>query len=169
MQVPAQLVGSAAACEWRWRCDWRGLDGGPTGVLGKGFAGAPARVLPWRPLSSPARLLPGALWSSLAGIPPRIITFLSGYLILNVFTKICMPPRGCLPNPCPIGVVDSRVTSLRRCGASCHGKDLAGLARVVPRQGPCRGGLLCPLCSLWSWRRSAPLQLRPYLGSPPLP
>ena len=74
-QVPAQLVGLAAACERWWRFDWRGPDGGPTGVLGKGLAGAPARVLPRRLLSSPARLLPGALWSSLAGIPPRIIIF----------------------------------------------------------------------------------------------
>ena len=45
-QVPAQLVGSAAACERRWSFDWRGPDDDPTGVLGKGLAGAPARVLP---------------------------------------------------------------------------------------------------------------------------
>src|SRR4051812_49324068 len=30
------------------------------------------------------------------------------------------------------------------------------------------GGLLCSLCSLWPWRRSASLQLQPYLGLPPL-
>ena len=72
-QVLAQLVGSAAACEWRWRFDWRGPDGGPTGVLGKGLAGAPTRVLSGRLLSSPARRLPGALWSSSAGIPPRVV------------------------------------------------------------------------------------------------
>src|SRR4051812_38890045 len=110
MQVPAQLVGSAAACERRWRRDWRWSDGGPAGVLGKGLAAAPARVLPGRPLSSPARLLPGALWFPLAGIPPRTIIVQSVHLILNVFTKICIPPRGCLPNPCPMGAVDSRVT-----------------------------------------------------------
>src|SRR3954466_3023384 len=92
-QVPAELVGSAAACERRWGRDWCGPDGGPTGVLGKGLTGAPDRVLPWRSLSSPARLLPGALWSSWAGIPPRVVTFLSGHLVLNVFTKICMQPR----------------------------------------------------------------------------
>src|SRR3954470_5720235 len=40
----------------------------------------------------------------------------------------------------PWGAVDSRVTSLHRCGASCHGKDLAGLAKAAPRQGSCRGG-----------------------------
>ena len=75
-QVPAQLVGSAAACERRWRFSQRGPDGGPAGVLGKGLAGAPARVLPRRLLSSPARRLPGALWSSLAGIPPRVVVSL---------------------------------------------------------------------------------------------
>src|SRR3954466_11465542 len=52
-----------------------------------------------------------------------------------------MPPRGCLPNPCPMGAVDSRVTSLRRCGASWHGKDLAGLAKAASRQGSCGLGL----------------------------
>ena len=143
-QVPAQLVGSAAACKRRWRCDWCGPDGGPTGVLGKGLAGAPTRVLPWRLLSSSARLLPGALWSSLAGIPPRVITFLGGHLVLNVFTKICMPPRGCLLNPCPMGAVDSRVTRSVSVGRAATarvlsgwlkpppGKDLAGGVRFVP-------------------------------------
>ena len=55
---------------------WRGPDGGPTGVLGKGLAGAPARVLLRRLLSSPARRFPGALWSSSAGIPPRVVVSL---------------------------------------------------------------------------------------------
>ena len=76
------------------------------GVLGEGLAVAPARVLPWRLLSFPARLLSGALRFSLAGILPRAVIFYSVYLILNVFGKICMPPRGCLPNPCPMGAVD---------------------------------------------------------------
>src|SRR3954464_1988826 len=75
-QVPAQLVGSVAACERRWGRDWCGPDGGPTGALGEGLAGTPARVLPRRLLSSLARLLPGALWFFLAGIPPRVSTFL---------------------------------------------------------------------------------------------
>ena len=75
-QVPAQLVGSAAACMRWWRFNRRGPDGGPVGVLGKGLAGAPGRVLPRRLLSSPARHLPGALWSSSAGIPPRVVVSL---------------------------------------------------------------------------------------------
>src|SRR3954469_22071605 len=66
------------------------------------------------------------------------------YLILNVFTKICMPPQGCLPNPCPKGAVDSRVTRSVGVGRAATarvlpgllkpppGKDLAGGVRFVP-------------------------------------
>ena len=32
-QVPAQLVGLAAACERRWRLGWCGPGGGPAGAL----------------------------------------------------------------------------------------------------------------------------------------
>src|SRR4051812_14834557 len=46
-------------------------------------------------------------------------------MILNVFTKICIPPRGCLPNPCPVGAVDSRVTR-------SVGVGQAAMARVLP-------------------------------------
>ena len=143
-QVPAQLVGSAAACVRWWRFSRRGPDGGPADVLGKGPARAQARVLPRRLLSSPARCLPGALWFSLVGIPPRVIIFYSVNLILNVFTKICMPPRGCFPNPCPMGAVDSRVICSVGVGRVAvprvlpgllklsPGKDLAGGVRFVP-------------------------------------
>ena len=139
-QVPAQLVGSAAACERRWRFDWRGPDGGPTGVPGKGLVGPPARVLPWRLLSSPARLLPGALWSSLAGVPPRVVIFHSVYLILNVFTKIYMPPRGCLPNPYPMGAVDSRVTRSVGVGRLATARVLPGLLKPLPGKDLAGGG-----------------------------
>ena len=65
-------------------------------------------------------------------------------MILNVFTKICMPPRGCLLNPCPMGAVDSRVTHSVGVGRAATarvlpsllkpppGKDLAGGVRFVP-------------------------------------
>ena len=36
-QVPAQLVGLAAACEWRWRLGWRGPGSGPADALGEGL------------------------------------------------------------------------------------------------------------------------------------
>ena len=66
-QVPAQLVGSAAAY-------------GGGSLVGVGLMVALrislARVLPRRLLPSPARCLPEVLWSSLAGIPPRVVVFL---------------------------------------------------------------------------------------------
>ena len=45
MQVPAQLVGSAAACERRRRLGWRGPMSGPAGALGEGLAGWPDKGL----------------------------------------------------------------------------------------------------------------------------
>ena len=94
-QVPAQLVGSAAACVWWWRFSQRGPDGGPADVLGKGLVGAPAVIS--------GKALAGGLVVFLGWDPAKGCRLLSAYLILNVFTKICMPPRGCLPNPCPLG------------------------------------------------------------------
>ena len=44
-QVPAQLVGLAAACERWWKLGWRGLGGGSAGVLGEGLAGWPGKGL----------------------------------------------------------------------------------------------------------------------------
>src|SRR3990170_4992408 len=44
-QVPAQLVGLAAACEWRWRLGWCGPGSGPAGVLGEDLAGGPGKGL----------------------------------------------------------------------------------------------------------------------------
>ena len=49
-QVPAQLVGSAAACMRRWRFSWRGPNGGLAGVLAKGLAEVPA-VIPGKVLA----------------------------------------------------------------------------------------------------------------------
>ena len=130
--------------------DWHGPDGGPTGVLGKGLAVAPARVLPWRPLLSPARLLPGALWSPLAGIPPRVVIFYSVYLILKCLHKDLHATTGMPPESLPHGGSGLKGDSLHRCGASCHGKGLAGFAKTAPRQGSCRGVRFVPfaLCGL---------------------
>src|SRR3954465_14353707 len=133
-----------------WRFSRRGPDGGYAGVLGKGLAGAPARVLPRRLLSSPARRLLGALWSSLAGIPPRVVIFYSAYLILNVSTKICMPPRGCLPNPCPMGAVDSRVICSVGVGRVAAARVLPGLLKLSPAR-ILPGETASSLSSLWSW------------------
>ena len=115
------------------------------------------------PLTPLARALPGARLGSchgVAAVPGKALAgglmvfpgwyltkgrrLLSAYLILNVFTKIYMPPRGCLPNPCPLGAVDSRVicsVGVGRVAAArvlpgllelFPGKDLAGGVRFVP-------------------------------------
>src|SRR3954467_14131207 len=75
------------------------------------------------------------------------------------------------PESLPHGGSGLKGDSLHWCGANCHGKGLAGVAKTAPRQGSCRGSPLRPLCSSWSWswRRFASLELRSYLGSPPLP
>src|SRR4051812_40312901 len=96
-QAPAHLVGSAAACVRQWRFSRRGPCGGPADVLGKGLAEAPAVI--------PGKALAGCLVVFLGWSLAKGRRLLSAYLILNVFTKICMPPWRCLPNPCPIGVV----------------------------------------------------------------
>ena len=71
-QVPAQLVGLAAACERWWKLVRRGFGSGPAGVLGEGLAGWPGKGLA---VSSPARALPGVWWPSSARILPRIVVF----------------------------------------------------------------------------------------------
>ena len=78
---------------------------------------------------------------------------------------------GMSPESLPFGGSGLKGDLLRRRGTSRRGKGPAGAARTVSRQGSCRGSPLRPLCSLWSWswRRSASPELRPYLGSPPLP
>ena len=124
MQVPAQLVGSAAACMRWWRFSRHGPDGGPAGVLGKGLAGAPAVI--------PGKALAGGLVVFLGWDPAKGCRLLSAYLILNVFMKICMPPRGCLPNPCPLGAVDSRVICSVGAGRVAAARVLPGLLELSP-------------------------------------
>ena len=96
------------------------------------------------PAVIPGKALAGGLVVLLGWDPAKGCRLLSAYLILNVFTKICMPPRGCLPNPCPMGAVDSRVICSVGAGRVTAarvlpgllelspGKDLAGGVRFVP-------------------------------------
>ena len=104
-----------------------------------------ARASLWGLLSPPARLLPRALWPSLAGTPPRVVIFYSVYLILNVLTKICMPPRGCFPDPCPMGAVDSRVTHPIGVGRAATARVLPGLLKTPPSKDLVGGSASSPL------------------------
>ena len=133
-QVPAQLVGSAAACEWRWRFDWRGPDGGPTGVLGKGLAMAPAVI--------PGKALAGGLVVLLGWDPAKDHHLLKGVSDLECLHKDLHATTGMSPESLPHGGSGLKGDSLRRCGASCHGKGLAGFAKTASQQGSCRGSAL---------------------------
>ena len=64
--------------------------------------------------------------------PAKGRRLLSVYLILNVFTKICMPLRGYLPNPCPTGAVDSRVIRSISEGRVLAARVLPGLLKPAP-------------------------------------
>ena len=96
------------------------------------------------PAVIPGKALARGLVVFLGWDPAKGCRLLSAYLILNVFTKICMPPRGCLPNTSPLGAVDSRVICSIGAGRVAAvrvlpgllelspGKDLAGGVRFVP-------------------------------------
>ena len=69
-QVPAQLVGLAAACEWRWKLGWRGPGGALLASLVRALSGGPAWVLPWRAVA-PGKGLAGGLVAFLGKDPPK--------------------------------------------------------------------------------------------------
>ena len=74
-QVPAQLVGLAAACERLWKLGWRGPGSGPAVIFGEGLAGWPDKGLAVACCRPPARTLLGVWWPSSARILPRIVVF----------------------------------------------------------------------------------------------
>ena len=76
-QVPAQLVGLAAACERWWKLGRRGPGGGPASILGEGLAGWPGKdlaVARCRPRQGSCR---GSCGFSLARILVRIVALQS--------------------------------------------------------------------------------------------
>ena len=123
------------------------------------------------PAVIPGKALAGGLVVLLGWDPAKDHHLLKGVSDLECLHKDLHATTGMSPESLPHGGSGLKGDSVRRCGASCHGKGLAGFAKTASRQGSCRGVPLRPLCSLWSWswRRSASPELRPYLGSPPLP
>ena len=100
-------------------------------------------------LSSPARALPGVWWPSSARILPRIVVFYSSSYLEYVFTKICMPPQRCLPEPWPhvdhgVGVVGSRVDRSVGVGRAVPARVLPGPLRP-PGKGLAGGTCFAPL------------------------
>ena len=117
------------------------------------------------------KALVGGLVVLLGRDPTKDHHILKGVSDLECLHKDLHATTGMSPESLPHGGSGLKGDSLRRCGASCHGKGLAEFAKTASRQGSCQEGPLRPLCSLWSWswRRSALFELRPYLGLPPLP
>src|SRR4051812_34231024 len=132
---------------------------GPCQRPGKGLAVAPAVI--------PGKALAGGLVVLLGWDPAEDHHLLKCVSDLECLHKDLHATTGMSPKSLPHGGSGLKGDSLRRCGASCDRKGLAGFAKTASRQGSCRGGPLRPLCSLWSWswRRSASLELRSYLGS----
>src|SRR3954463_763442 len=56
-----------------------------------------------------------------------------------------MPPRGCLPNPCPMGAVDSRVTRSVGVGRAFTTRVLPGLQKPPPGKDLAGGPTSSPL------------------------
>ena len=77
--------------------------------------------------------------------PAKGYHLVSAYLILNVFTKICMPPRGCLPNPGPLGAVDSSVICSVGAGLVAAARVLPGLLELSPGKDLAGGVRFVPL------------------------
>ena len=77
--------------------------------------------------------------------PAKVRRLLSAYLILNVFTKICMPLRECLPNPCPMGAADSRVICSVGMGRVVAARVLTGLVKLAPGKDLAGGTCFIPL------------------------
>ena len=153
-QVPAQLVGLAAACERRWRLGWCGSRSGPADALGEGLAGWPGKGLAvacCRPRQGPCR--------GSGGLPRqgscRGSSSSNPHLILNMSSqRSACHHRGAFPSPGPtwmmaLGTVGSRVARSVGVGRAAPARVLPGLLRL-PRQGSCRGNLLRPsaLCGL---------------------
>src|SRR4051812_37549773 len=116
---------------------------GPCRGPGKGLALAPA-VIPGKALAEGIVVLLG--WD-----PAKDHHLLKCVSDLECLHKDLHATTGMSPESLPHGGIGLKGDLLRRCGASSHGKGLAGFARTASRQGSCRGSPLCTLCPLWSW------------------
>ena len=102
----------------------------PVIILGKALAGGLVVLLGWD--------------------PAKDHHLLKGVSDLECLHKDLHATTGMSPESLPHGGSGLKGDSLRRCGASCHGKGLAGFAKTASRQGSCRGVRFVPfaLCGL---------------------
>ena len=97
------------------------------------------------PAVIPGKVLAGGLVVLLGWDPAKGHRLLNLYLILDVFTKICMLPRGYLPNPRPMGAVDSRVIRSVGVGRAAAARVLPGLLKLAPGKDLAGGSRFVPL------------------------
>ena len=102
------------------------------------------------PAVIPGKALAGGLVVLLDWNPAKDHHLLKGVSDLECLHKDLQATTGMSPESLPHGGSGLKGDSLRRCGASCHGKGLAGFAKTAPQQGSCRGVRFVPfaLCGL---------------------
>ena len=81
----------------------------------------------------------GGLVVLLGWDPAKDHHLLKGVSDLECLHKDLHATTGMSPKCLPHRGSGLKGDSLRRCGASCHGKGLAGFAKTASRQGSCRG------------------------------
>ena len=91
------------------------------------------------PAVIPGKALAGGLVVLLGWDPAKDHHLLKGVSDLECLHKDLHATTGMSPESLPHGGSGLKGDSLRRCGASCHGKGLAGFAKTASRQGSCRG------------------------------
>ena len=125
--------------------------------LARALPGGPTRVLP-RHTVIPVKDLAGGLVGFLGKNPAEdscLPILIRSWLFL-VFTKICMPPRRCLPSLVPMclsSVGGLKGGSLSWCGRAALARVLPGPLRL-PRQGSLSGKPTSFIRSLWPWSLS---------------
>src|SRR3954466_951916 len=121
-------IWSAWACWWPCRCSRQGPCRGP----GKDLGEAPAVI--------PGKALAGGLVVLLGWDPAKDHRLLKCASDPECLHKDLHSTTGMPPESLPHGGSGLKGDPLRRCGASCLGKGLAGFAKTALRQGSCRGG-----------------------------
>ena len=102
------------------------------------------------PAVIPGKALAGGLVVLLGWDPAKDHHLLKGISDLECLHKDLHATTGMSPESLPHGGSGLKGDSFCRCGASCHGKGLAGFAKTASRQGSCRGVLFVSfaLCGL---------------------
>ena len=91
------------------------------------------------PAVIPGKALAGGLVVLLGWDPAKDHHLLKGVSDHECLHKDLHATTGMSPESLSHGGSGLKGDSLRRCGASCHGKGLAGFAKTASRQGSCQG------------------------------